>query len=69
MKGQALADFLAEHPCSPVEVDLYEVLEVEKEPWRLMFDGSKTKEVVGAGVVLVSLKGHVFQFSYQLDEI
>lgn len=54
VKGQALADFLAEHPCSPVEVALYEVFSVEKKPWRVMFDGSKTEEGVGAGVVSVS---------------
>ncbi|XP_028107014.1 uncharacterized protein K02A2.6-like [Camellia sinensis] len=68
VKGQALADFLAEHPRSSVDEDLFEVNYAENTPWRLMFDGSKTKEGVGAGVVFVAPSGQVHQLSYQLDE-
>ena len=33
-----------------------------------MFDGSKNEEAVRAGIVLVSPKGKMFQFAYELDE-
>lgn len=35
--------------------------------WTMYFDGSKTKESVGAGVILVSLKEHKTQLSFKLD--
>ncbi|XP_028106068.1 uncharacterized protein LOC114305156 [Camellia sinensis] len=67
IKGQALADFLAEHPFSSVVLDLYEVNVVENEPWKLMFDGSKIDEGVGAGVVLIAPNKQMHQFAYQLE--
>lgn len=45
VKGQALADFLADHPCvdvSPEEEDW--VLYVNLVPWRLYFVGSNTSK-------------------------
>ena len=44
VKGQALADFLAEHPC----VDIQDLLDncqgyVQLEPWVMAFDGSKSR--------------------------
>ena len=44
VKGQALADFLAEHPC----VDIQDPLEfsqryVQLEPWVLTFNGPSTR--------------------------
>ncbi|XP_028092084.1 uncharacterized protein LOC114292323 [Camellia sinensis] len=68
IKGQALADFLAKHPCLPIEPDLFEVHMVDIEPWRLMFDGSRTDEGVGAGIVLIAPNQQMHQFVYQLDE-
>ena len=45
VKGQALADFLADHPSLEIrkeeEVDL-QVYSVENQPWILKFDGSST---------------------------
>ncbi|XP_028123902.1 uncharacterized protein LOC114320988 [Camellia sinensis] len=37
---------------------------VETEPWRLMFDGSRTDEKVGAGIVLISPDKQMYQFAY-----
>ncbi|KAL7215801.1 hypothetical protein ACSBR1_027866 [Camellia fascicularis] len=48
---------------------LHEIYSVDLKPWKLTFDGSKTEKCLGAGVVLVSSQGQVFQFSYQLDEV
>lgn len=42
---------------------------MELKPWKVMFDGSKTEDGVGAGVVLASLQGQIFQYSYQLNEL
>ena len=70
IKGQAVADFLAEHP-DPRAAKLYEdlpdeVAEVcltqtsfERQVWKLFFDGAsrtspKGHIVAGVGVVLVS---------------
>ena len=70
IKGQAVADFLAEHP-DPRATELYddlpdEVAEVcltqtsfESQVWQLFFDGAsrtspKGHIVAGVGVVLVS---------------
>ena len=68
VKGQALADFLTDHPNSDLEKDDYEVHLVEIKPWNLAFDGSKSDSGVGAGVVFTSPKGELLQFSFQLDE-
>ena len=59
-----LADFLTEHPCTSVDLDLYEVNMVESESWKLMFDGSKTDEGVGAGIVLIAPNKQMYQFAY-----
>ncbi|KAG5536715.1 hypothetical protein RHGRI_024220 [Rhododendron griersonianum] len=68
VKGQALADFLADHPNVLMEKDEFEIHMVEIKPWKLSFDGSKTDRGVGAGIVLISPKGELLQFSFQLDE-
>ena len=68
IKGQALVNFLVEHPCLPVEPDLFEVHVIDTKPWRLMFDGSKTNEGVGASIVLIGPNQLMYQFANQLDE-
>ncbi|XP_058202905.1 uncharacterized protein LOC131317365 [Rhododendron vialii] len=68
LKGQALADFLVDHPNMLMERDEFEVHMVEIRPWKLSFDGSKTDKGVEAGVVFMSPKGELLQFSFQLDE-
>ncbi|OMO77081.1 hypothetical protein CCACVL1_15211 [Corchorus capsularis] len=66
VKGQALADFLADHPCQMTLPELDEVMLVEPVPWILEFDGSKTELGAGAGIVLTSPSGKVFKFSFSL---
>ena len=39
---------------------------VEKEPWILKFDGSRTKNSVGAGIVIIFLRGVKTTFSFNL---
>ena len=42
VKRQALADFLADYPCTDV-IDFNESLVLEVTPWKLFFDGSKSE--------------------------
>ncbi|XP_050227807.1 uncharacterized protein LOC126677299 [Mercurialis annua] len=57
VKGQALADFLADHPCINLgdesKFDL-PVFMNEHRPWMLKFDGSSTDRSAGAGIIIVS---------------
>ena len=56
VKGQALANFMADHPSleiqpkNDVELGIYEV---EKRPWILKVDGSSTEKSIGAGIVII----------------
>jgi ribonuclease HI len=62
IKAQALADFVAEftHPWN-------EEKESEKdEAWTVNIDGSSTKEMNGAGIVLVSPEKDKFEYALQL---
>ncbi|XP_050229171.1 uncharacterized protein LOC126678311 [Mercurialis annua] len=62
VKGQALADFLADHPNVPIkEVTCFDLI-----PWKLWFDGSKTNKGAGAGILIVSLQDLVFRMSFSL---
>lgn len=68
VRGQVLADFLAEHPS--LEIELTEVAQQEivtTKPWVLQFDGSVTYERSGAGLLIQSLTGKVFQFMICLE--
>ena len=69
VKNQALADFLADHPClsttREIELDLDEC---SLKPWTMYFDGSSTAEKAGIRVVLVSPLGEPFQFLAKLNE-
>ena len=67
VKGQALADFLADHPCTDV-TDFNESLVLEVTPWKLFFDGSKSKQGVGVKVVLESPMGIKTQMALRLDQ-
>ena len=84
MKGQAVADFLAEYP-DPRTIKLYEDLPYEvaeiyitqtyfkEQLWQLFFDGaSKTGPrgniVAGVGVVLVSSQNYVIPRAFSLTE-
>ena len=84
VKGQAVADFLAEHP-DPRATKLYEdlpdeVAEVcltqtsfERQVWQLFFDGAsrtgpKGHIIAGVGVVLVSPQNYVISRAFSLTE-
>ena len=66
IKGQALADFLADHPVpsdwefsddfSDEDVFYIEVM----PPWMMFFDGAARREGAGAGVVFVLHNGKYF---------
>ncbi|KAJ4968935.1 hypothetical protein NE237_015636 [Protea cynaroides] len=53
VKGQDLASFLASHPCLNIDPEIGEAVRslgvsaVTLTPWRMYFDGSKTKELAG----------------------
>ncbi|CAL2228521.1 unnamed protein product [Prunus armeniaca] len=68
VKGQALADFLAAHPCVEIEEkDFLEVGTLSLFPWHLYFDGSRTSNMSGAGVIIELPKGFRTRYSFQLD--
>jgi ribonuclease HI len=67
VKGQALADFLADHPCTDV-IDFNESLLLEVTPRKLFFDGSKSEQGAGIGVVLESPMGVKTQMILRLDQ-
>ncbi|KAK2991710.1 hypothetical protein RJ640_014988 [Escallonia rubra] len=63
--GEALADFLANHPSSNPEDG---VIYVGIAHWRMTFDGSKTSQGAGAGIVLISPDGNIHQFDFQIEK-
>ncbi|KAL0302266.1 UNVERIFIED_CONTAM: hypothetical protein Sangu_3109500, partial [Sesamum angustifolium] len=73
VKGQVLADFLANHPI-PAEWKLSDDLPDEDvlmnyvtPPWKMYFDGTSHKEEVGAEVVFVTPEG-VLPYSFTLTQ-
>ncbi|XP_057790567.1 LOW QUALITY PROTEIN: uncharacterized protein LOC131007657 [Salvia miltiorrhiza] len=74
VKGQVLADFLADHPI-PAEWELSDDLPDEDAlvidvalPWWMFFDGASHKEGAGAGIVFVTPEHQVLPFSFTLTE-
>lgn len=65
IKDQALADFLANHPCIETK-ELSQYL-VSLRPWTLHFDGLKTSNLTGVGVQIRSPDGKTSQFSFKLE--
>ncbi|XP_019236134.1 PREDICTED: uncharacterized protein LOC109216441 [Nicotiana attenuata] len=72
VKGQALADFLADHPI----LDDWElsdelpdedamVIEIQP-PWKMYFDGAAHREGAGAGIVFITSQGEDFPYSFTL---
>nr|XP_016435310.1 PREDICTED: uncharacterized protein LOC107761586 [Nicotiana tabacum] len=74
VKGQALADFLADHPI-PDDWKLTDelldedtmVIEVQP-PWKMYFDGATHREGAGGGVVFVTSQGEVMPYSFTLTQ-
>ena len=62
IKSQALADFIAEWTNPEPEEK-----EQNPESWTMYFDGSYTRQGVGAGVVLQSPTGESLKYAVQID--
>ncbi|KAM2301621.1 hypothetical protein ACFX1S_032518 [Malus domestica] len=75
VKGQALADFLADHPIPAdwkISGDLSdeEVFYINIFPtWTMFFDGSARADGAGAGVVFMSPQRHILPYSFQLSKL
>ncbi|KAG9458405.1 hypothetical protein H6P81_002913 [Aristolochia fimbriata] len=75
IKGQALANFLADHPV-PAEWELTEEFQDEEiflvevlPPWEMYFDGAARRNAAGAGVLFVSPKKDLLPYSFVLSQI
>ncbi|KAG9447252.1 hypothetical protein H6P81_013380 [Aristolochia fimbriata] len=75
IKGQALANFLADHPV-PAEWELTEEFPDEEiflvevlPPWEMYFDGAARRNGAGAGVLFVSPKKDLLPYSLVLTQI
>ncbi|XP_070015574.1 uncharacterized protein [Nicotiana sylvestris] len=75
IKGQALADFLVDHPI-PDDWELTDelpdedamVIEVQP-PWKMYSDGAAHRGEAGAGVVFVTSQGGVLPYSFMLMQL
>ncbi|XP_059639783.1 uncharacterized protein LOC132282178 [Cornus florida] len=70
IKGRVLADFLANHPSTDIDPQVYDELEssaIFLTPWILTFDGSSKADGVGAGIVIISPVGRKTSLSFFLD--
>ncbi|XP_058202996.1 uncharacterized protein LOC131317464 [Rhododendron vialii] len=74
LKGQALANFLADHPISAdweisEEFPDEDVLFIEVlQPWTMFYDGAARLEGAGAGVIFVSPQKQVLPYAFILRE-
>ncbi|XP_070049181.1 uncharacterized protein [Nicotiana tomentosiformis] len=74
IKGQALVDFLADHPI-PDDWELTDelpdedamVIEVQP-PWKMYFNGAAHRRGAGVGVVFVTFQGEVLPYSFTLTQ-
>lgn len=67
MKGRALADFIANHPCLNLVDCTDGINTVMFKSWTLIFDGSRIAELARDRIVIESHIGRVTKFSFQLD--
>nr|GEX22340.1 reverse transcriptase domain-containing protein [Tanacetum cinerariifolium] len=65
VKGQVLADFLAE--MSDESLPDTSVAETQQEPWTLFTDGSSCVDGCGAGLILTSLEGTEFTYALRFQ--
>jgi len=75
VKGQALADFLVDHPI-PNEWELNDDLPSEEvffidmlPPWEMYFDSAARQDGSGVGVGLVSPEKHILPYSFALTQL
>lgn len=67
IKGQALADFLVEHPL-PQDVDIpYEIVYLRQIPWKLYFNGSSIRQRQGICIMLISPKTITAKIACQIE--
>ena len=64
MKGQAVADFLADH--SVIEIEENDENYVGLKPWKLYFDGSKHRNGTGIGVLIISPEGSPTKLMFEM---
>jgi hypothetical protein len=60
IKGQIIADFIAEHHGSSVNL-------LEITPWALFFDGSSCGKGVGVRILLILPRGEMFEFAIPIQ--
>ncbi|XP_059627632.1 uncharacterized protein LOC132270468 [Cornus florida] len=73
-KGQALADFLADHPIS-ADWEIFEDFPDEEVffvdvllPWMMFFDDAARSEGAGAGVVFISPQRQILPYTFSFPE-
>ena len=66
VKGQILADFLADHPCDDMPKEAQYVALV---PWKFYFDGSRAKQGAGVGIILESPQGVKTQLAFIVEKV
>lgn len=71
IKGQAIADQLAEAPLPgkqtmEIEFPDRDVLALSTKQWTLYFDGSYTQHGSGSGILFITPEGHTIPRSYRL---
>ena len=70
VKGQAIANFLTDHPLDPCLKDHMSqplASSVSLVPWTLIFDGASNAEGNGAGVVIISPKSRRTRMAFHLN--
>jgi ribonuclease HI len=65
MKGQVVADFIIRHSIDQNNDESCNSMSIH--PWKLFFDGSACREGQSVGVVLISLRGAIFETSTHLE--
>jgi ribonuclease HI len=60
VKGQIIADFITEHRDPSINF-------LEITPWALFFDGSSCGKGGGVGILLISPRGEMFEFSISIQ--
>ena len=63
IKGQALADFLVDHPGPEIQVDI-----IETKSWKLFFDESRHEKGAGIGILLISPMEEPTKFLFELEK-
>jgi hypothetical protein len=65
IQGQVVADFIIEHNIYQNSDESYNLLLIR--PWKLFFDASACREGHGAGIVIISPRGAIFEQSVHLE--